>query len=71
MLFGGNDSIGCLNWGLAASVALPKLKPSTKTVSPRLPEGLLDSIKIESNKLDMSYQSLIKVWFSDNVKQSR
>jgi predicted DNA binding CopG/RHH family protein len=50
---------------------LPNLKPSTKTISLRLPEGLLDSIKIEANKRDMPYQSLIKVWLAEDVKESR
>ena len=66
-----NDSVDYLDWELAESVSLPKLKPSTKTISLRLPESLLDSIKIEANKRDMPYQSLIKVWLSDDVKQSR
>ena len=66
-----NDSADHLNWELAESVSLPKLKPSTKTISLRLPESLLNSIKIEANKRDMPYQSLIKVWLADDVKQSR
>jgi len=50
---------------------MPNLKPSTKTISLRLPEMLLDSIKIEAHKRDVPYQSLIKTWLSDDVKQSR
>lgn len=46
---------------------MPNLKPSTKTISLRRPEGLLDSIKIQANKRDMSYQSLIKSWLADDV----
>jgi predicted DNA binding CopG/RHH family protein len=52
-------------------VSLSNLKPSTKTISLRLPEGLLDSIKIEANKRDMPYQSLIKVWLAEDVKEAR
>ena len=52
-------------------MALPNLKPSTKTISLRLPEGLLDSIKIEANKRDMPYQSLIKAWLAEDVKESQ
>lgn len=48
---------------------MPNLKPSTKTISLRLPESLLDSIKIETNKRDMPYQSLIKAWLSEDVKK--
>jgi predicted DNA binding CopG/RHH family protein len=66
-----NDSSDYVDWKQAQSVLMPKLKPSTKTISLRLPEGLLDSIKIEANKLDMPYQSLIKAWLADDVKQSR
>lgn len=64
-----HDSSEYLDWTQAKSVAMPNLKPSTKTISLRLPEGLLDSIKIEANKRDMPYQSLIKAWLADDVKQ--
>lgn len=66
-----HDSADYVDWNQAKSVSMPNLKPSTKTISLRLPEGLLDSIKIEANKRDMPYQSLIKVWLADDVKQSR
>lgn len=66
-----NDSSEYVDWGKAERVAMPNLKPSTKTISLRLPESLLDSIKIEANKRDMPYQSLIKLWLSDDVKESR
>jgi predicted DNA binding CopG/RHH family protein len=66
-----NDSSEYLDWSKAESANFPNLKPSTKTISLRLPEGLLDSIKIEANKRDMPYQSLIKVWLADDVKESR
>lgn len=69
--WGKHDSSDYLDWKQAQSVALPNLKPSTKTISLRLPEGLLDSIKIEANKRDLPYQSLIKSWLADDVKQSR
>ncbi len=66
-----HDSSEYLDLSKAESVSMPNLKPSTKTISLRLPEGLLDSIKIEANKRDMPYQSLIKVWLADDVKESR
>jgi len=55
----------------AKLAAFPNLKPSTKTISLRLPEGLLDRIKIEANKRDMPYQSLIKAWLADDVEESQ
>ena len=66
-----HDSSDYVDWSKAESVALPNLKPSTKTISLRLPEGLLDSIKIEANKRDMPYQSLIKAWLAEDVKESQ
>jgi predicted DNA binding CopG/RHH family protein len=50
-----------------SSASLPSLKPSTKTISLRLPVALLERIKIEANKRDMPYQSLIKAWLAEDV----
>ncbi len=47
----------------------PNLKPSTRSISLRLPLSLLDAIRIEANKRDVPYQSLIKVWLSERLKQ--
>ncbi|MBE9549449.1 MAG: BrnA antitoxin family protein [Proteobacteria bacterium] len=66
-----HDSSDFVDWKKAQTVAMPKLKLSTKTISIRLPEGLLNSIKIEANKRDMPYQSLIKVWLANEVRQQR
>jgi len=66
-----HDSSDYVDWSKAESVSLPNLKLSTKTISLRLPEGLLDSIKIEANKRDMPYQSLIKAWLAQDVKESQ
>ena len=66
-----HDSSDFIDWSKAESVSMPNLKPSTKTISLRLPESLLDSIKVEANKRDMPYQSLIKSWLAEDVKQSR
>jgi predicted DNA binding CopG/RHH family protein len=65
------DSSEYVDWSKAASVTLANLKPSTKTISLRLPEMLLNSIKVEANKRDMPYQSLIKVWLAEEVKHNR
>ena len=66
-----NDSSEYLDLNKAEKVMLPNLKPSTKTISLRLPQGLLDSIKVEANKRDMPYQSLIKVWLTKEVQENR
>lgn len=66
-----NDSSDYVDWSRAKNVAMPNLKPSTRTISLRLPEMLLDNIKREANKRDIPYQSLIKAWLADNIKQNR
>ncbi len=66
-----HDSSEYLDLSKAERAILPNLKPSTKTISLRLPEGLLDSIKVEANKRDMPYQSLIKAWLAKEVQENR
>lgn len=66
-----HDSSDYVDWQQACPAFFPNLKPSTKTISLRLPEGLLERIKIEANKRDMPYQSLIKAWLADDVENSR
>jgi predicted DNA binding CopG/RHH family protein len=64
-----HDSTEYVDWSRASSVRLPSLKPSTTTISLRIPVGLLERIKIEANKRDMPYQSLIKAWLMDDVSK--
>lgn len=46
---------------------LPNLKPSTQTISLRLPEDLLEEIKVLANKRDVPYQSLIKILLRESL----
>ena len=66
-----HDSSDYLDLSKAERAILPNLKPSTKTISLRLPQGLLDSIKVEANKRYMPYQSLIKAWLAKEVQEHR
>jgi predicted DNA binding CopG/RHH family protein len=61
------DSTEFVDWSRAKRVRLPKLKPSTQAISLRLPLSLLERIRIEANKRDVPYQSLIKTWLSEKV----
>jgi len=63
-----HDSSDYLDWSKARPVVLPNLKPTTKTISLRLPQHLLDSIKAAANARDVPYQSLIKVWLQEKVR---
>ncbi len=62
-----HDSTDYIDWSRAQRVTLPNLKPSTKSISLRLPLGLLEQIKVEANKRDVPYQSLIKIWLAEKV----
>ena len=62
-----HDSTDYLDWSKAQRVVLPNLKPTTKTISLRLPQHLLDSIKAAANSRDVPYQSLIKVWLQEKL----
>ena len=65
------DSTGHLDLSKAVRVALPKLKISTESISLRMPAVLLDAIKIEANKRDVPYQSLIKMTLADRFQRHR
>lgn len=62
-----HDSADYVDWSSAVSVRLPNLKPSTETISLRLPSGLLADLKALANKQDVPYQSLLKVFLADRV----
>ena len=62
------DSTDYVDWTKAKRAVLPNLKPSTTTISIRLPQSLLDSIKLAANARDVPYQSLIKVWLDERVR---
>jgi predicted DNA binding CopG/RHH family protein len=47
----------------------PKLKPSTKTISIRLPEPMLEELRSLANKNDVPYQSLIKIYLAERIVQ--
>ncbi len=55
-----HDSADFLDWSKAKKVSFPNLKPSNKTISLRLPEGMLYKIKLEANRQGVPYQSLVK-----------
>ncbi len=63
-----HDSTEYIDWSNAEKVILPKLKPSLKTISLRLPETLLNELKLLANKKDVPYQSLLKVFLSERVQ---
>jgi predicted DNA binding CopG/RHH family protein len=64
-----HDSTEYVDWDKAEAVVLPKLKPSTKTISLRLPEMMLNELRLIANKRDVPYQSLIKMFLKERIDQ--
>ena len=62
-----HDSTEYLDWSKAERAVFPTLKPSTKTISLRLPESMLNEIRQLANKRDVPYQSLIKVFLRERI----
>lgn len=62
-----HDSSALIDWSRAQRVRLPKLKPSSTSISLRLPIGLLEALRIEANRRDVPYQSLIKIWLAERM----
>jgi predicted DNA binding CopG/RHH family protein len=64
-----NDTADYVDWSKAERVTLPNLKLSTKSISLRLPSGLLNNIKVLANKKDVPYQSLMKIMLDEAVRK--
>jgi predicted DNA binding CopG/RHH family protein len=62
-----HDSSDHVDWSQAERVRLPNLRPSTTSISIRLPVSLLERIKIAAHKRDVPYQSLIKTWLAEKL----
>ena len=64
-----HSSTEYLDWKKSKPAYFSKLKPSTKTISLRLPEYILDELRIIANKRDIPYQSLIKIFLKEKIDQ--
>ena len=63
-----HDSSDYVDWQKARTTTYPTLKPSTETISLRLPASLLADLKILANRMDVPYQSLLKVFLAERVR---
>ena len=66
-----HDSTEYLDWRQARPMRLSALKPSTETISLRLPADLLQELKVQANQRDVPYQSLLKVYLAERVAAER
>jgi predicted DNA binding CopG/RHH family protein len=65
-----HNSTDYVDWSKAKQVTFPNLKPTTQSISLRLPLWMLESIKATANKQDVPYQSLIKVWLNEKLEEA-
>jgi predicted DNA binding CopG/RHH family protein len=66
--WGREDSSEYLDWSKGAQATLPKLRPTLRTISIRLPESMIAELKRLANKRDVPYQSLLKVFLAERLK---
>ena len=64
-----HDSSEYIDWSQSKTISLPKLKPTLKTISLRLPETIIEELKLLANKRDVPYQSLLKMFLAERVEQ--
>ncbi|MFA6011183.1 MAG: BrnA antitoxin family protein [Desulfobacteraceae bacterium] len=62
-----NDSSEYLDWSDGENVIFSRLKPTTRTISIRLPESMIEDLKLIANKRDVPYQSLLKIFLSERI----
>ena len=66
-----HNSTEYVDWSKARDVIFPNLKPTSRSISIRLPEYIIHQVKVEANKLDVPYQTLMKQYIAKGVKQKQ
>ena len=65
------DLADVVDWKRARWVTFPNLRPSTRTISLRLPASMIDELKTLANERDIPYQSLLKVFLAERIARER
>lgn len=63
-----HDSAEFIDWNKAHRTVFGNLKPSVKSISIRLPESMLEELRLLANKRDVPYQSLLKIYLADRLE---
>ena len=64
-----HDSADYIDWSRAEKVRLPNLRPTTRTISIRLPQPMIERLKVLANKRDVPYQSLLKMYVAEKIEE--
>jgi predicted DNA binding CopG/RHH family protein len=65
-----NDAADYFDLSKAKRVTMPNLKPTTASISLRLSQSFLEGIKLQANKIDVPYQSLMKIWLAEKLEEA-
>jgi predicted DNA binding CopG/RHH family protein len=65
------DSTEYIDWSKAEKLVLPNFRPTLRTISLRLPESMIAELKLLANQRDVPYQSLLKVFLAERIRQER
>lgn len=66
-----HDSCDYVDWSKAEIAVFPNLKPSLKTISLRLPEDMINELKVLANQRDVPYQSLMKILLAEKIQEMK
>ncbi len=64
-----HNSTEYIDWRKAKRVKFPELKPSQKSISIRMPQFLIEELKVLSNKRGIPYQSLLKQFLAERIEK--
>jgi predicted DNA binding CopG/RHH family protein len=64
-----HDSADYIDWRRAKDMRLPDLRPTTRTISIRLPQPMIERLKVLANKRDVPYQSLLKMYVAEKIQE--
>lgn len=65
-----HDTTEYIDWSKAIiNPSFPNLKLSTRSITIRVPESLLNSLKMLANKKDVPYQSLVKIFLDEKIRE--
>ena len=66
-----HDTSALMEQAALRRVRFPNLKKSTRSISIRLPEDMIEALKVRANSMDVPYQSLIKMILAEGLERSR
>lgn len=66
-----HDSSSFVDWKKATRLRMPNIRPSLRTISLRLPVAMIEDLKILANERDVPYQSLLKVFLAERLREER